>query len=225
MAEPSPETLKTAVQALGRVHAVEGPPGENGLRTVWHLGTQGAELMSLVDTEGRVRRQELTLLEDHYMWASGEGVRTGRVEPGEGEGHRAGTASAVVRADPQLVPHRLLRAALALGTYTGQDRYILHIQRVLALAREGLELAGAAQAARAASQRPSEPTLPGLSPQPSVAPVVEAAAVAATAQLVYGAPHPNEVPPPVTRRSEGAVMVVVLGVGLLLGLLLLSWLL
>jgi len=222
MADPSPETLKTAVQALGRVHAVEGPPGENGLRTVWHLGTHGAELMSLVDTEGRVRRQELTLLEDHYMWASGEGVRTGRVEPGEGP--QVGAASAVVRADAQLAPNRLMRAALALGTYTGQDRYILHIQRVLALAREGLELGAAAQAARA-SQRPSEPTLPGLAP--AVAPVAEPTPVASGAQarLVHGAPHPNEVTPPVERRSEGVVMVVVLGVGLLLGLLLLSWLL
>ena len=57
MAESSVETLRTAVQALYRVHAVEGPPGENGLRTVWHLGQDGAELLSLVDGDGRVQRQ------------------------------------------------------------------------------------------------------------------------------------------------------------------------
>lgn len=218
MAESSPETLKTAVQALSRVHAVEGPPGENGLRTVWHMGMDGAELMSQVDSDGRVRRQELTLLEDHYMWASGEGVRTGRVES---EGARASPAAAVVKADPQLVPHRLVRAAQAMGTYSGQDRYILHMQRVLALAREGLEMAGAGIISREA-QRPSEPTLPSLetetAPIPAPAPVEPPL-------FVYGAPHPEEVVPPEARGSEGLVMLAVFGVGVVVGLLLLIWLL
>lgn|GEM_PF-1106389 len=216
MAESSPETLKTAVQALSRVHAVEGPPGENGLRTVWHMGMDGAELMSQVDSDGRVRRQELTLLEDHYMWASGEGVRTGRVES---EGARPSPAAAVVKADPQLVPHRLVRAAQALGTYTGQDRYILHMQRVLALAREGLEMAGAGIIAREA-QRPSEPTLPSLEPAPMPAP-----APLEQPLFIYGAPHPQEVVPPEARGSEGLVMLAVFGVGVVVGLLLLIWLL
>ena len=65
MTHPSPEKLKAAVQALYRVRAVEGPPGDNGHRSVWHMCAQGAELLSLVDMEGRVQRQELTLLEDH----------------------------------------------------------------------------------------------------------------------------------------------------------------
>jgi hypothetical protein len=208
MAEPSPDTLKTAMQALYRVTAVEGPPGENGLRTVWHLCPGGAELMSLVDDEGRVRRQELTLLEDHYVWASGQGVRTGRLE-------RA-SAEAVVKPDPQLVPHRLMRAAQAMGTYTGQDRYILHMQRVLALAREGLEMAeGVIVPPSAASQRPSDPTLPQAVPAPVPQP------------SAYGAPLPDEVPAPVVRKTEGLVMVWVMCAGLLVGLglfALLMWL-
>ncbi|HZI13238.1 MAG TPA: hypothetical protein VE153_22850 [Myxococcus sp.] len=198
MAEPSPDTLKTAMQALYRVTAVEGPPGENGLRTVWHLCPGGAELMSMVDDEGRVRRQELTLLEDHYVWASGQGVRTGRLE--------REAAEAVVKTDPQLVPHRLMRAAHAMGTYTGQDRYILHMQRVLALAREGLEMAEGVIVPPSASQRPSEPTLP---------PVVEAPQ---PPTYTYGAPLPDELPPPVVRKSEGLVMVWVLAAGLVVGL-------
>lgn len=221
MSESSPETLKTAVQALSRVHAVEGPPGENGLRTVWHMGTDGAELMSQVDSEGRVRRQELTLLEDHYMWASGEGVRTGRVESG---GERAGPVASVVKEDPQLVPHRLVRAAQALGMYTGQDRYILHMQRVLALAREGLEMAGAGVVARDMHRPPSEPTLPSLETAPAKPPVV-AAPVEPPAQYLHGKPHPEEVAPPVSRGSEGLVMLAVFGVGVVVGLLLLIWLL
>jgi hypothetical protein len=201
------ETLRTAVQALYRVHAVEGPPGENGLRTVWHLGQDGAELLSLVDGDGRVQRQELTLLEDHYIWASGQGVRTGSLERGP---KQVGPAAVVVKADPELVPQRLLRAAMAMGTYTGQDRYILHIQRVLALAREGLELGGRVEQA---GQRPSEPTLPSLTPAPSPQPPV---------QLAFGQPLPDEVPPPVVRRSEGLLMVAVMAVGVLLGLAVLT---
>jgi hypothetical protein len=207
MADSSVETLKTAVQALYRVHAVEGPPGENGLRTVWHLCPDGAELLSLVDADGRVQRQELTLLDDHYIWASGQGVRTGSLERG-GAGGRVSPA-VVVKADPQLVPQRLLRAAAAMGTYTGQDRYILHMQRVLALAREGLELAGGGASTQAVPQRPSEPTLPALAPEEP------------PAQLAPGEPTPDEVPPPVVRPSEGLVMLAVLGVGVLVGLVML----
>jgi len=199
MADISVETLKTAVQALYGVTAVEGPPGENGLRTVWHLCPDGAELLSLVDMDGRVQRQELTLLDDHYIWASGHGVRTGRLA--RGGANKVGSAEVEVNADPQLVPHRLLRAAQALGTYTGQDRYILHMQRVLALAREGLEMN---------AQRPSEPTLTSLAPAPPT-PV----------QLAFGKALPDEVLPPVMRRSEGLIMVAVLSVGVLVGLVIL----
>ncbi|NMO16249.1 hypothetical protein HPC49_36625 [Pyxidicoccus fallax] len=207
MADSSVETLKTAVQALYRVHAVEGPPGENGLRTVWHLCPDGAELLSLVDSDGRVQRQELTLLEDHYIWASGQGVRTGSLER-SGGGNRAAPA-VVVKADPQLVPQRLLRAAMAMGTYTGQDRYILHMQRVLALAREGLEMAEGVTLFHGA-QRPSEPTLPAVPPAEAPAP--------APVQLAFGKPLPDEVPPPVVRKSEGLVMLAVLALGVLVGL-------
>jgi len=202
MAESSVETLKSAVQALYRVHAVEGPPGENGLRTVWHLCPRGAELMSLVDAEGRVRRQELTLLEDHYVWSSGEGVRTGSLERGS-DGRTSTAAVVVVQTDPELVPQRLMRAALAMGTYTGQDRYLLHMQRVLALAREGLEMKGGLQ-------RPSEPTLPAVESPPE------------TAQAVFDVPPTagvvQDVPPPVVRPAEGMTMVLVLAVGLVVGL-------
>ncbi|WP_426756816.1 hypothetical protein [Myxococcus sp. Y35] len=207
MAETSVETLKSAVQALYRVHAVEGPPGENGLRTVWHLCPDGAELMSLVDSEGRVRRQELTLLEDHYVWSSGEGVRTGYLERGSGG---KASATAVVQTDPELVPQRLMRAALAMGTYTGQDRYLLHMQRVLALAREGLEMRGD-------TQRPSEPTLPTVESPP------------VTAQALFDVPPAEvvveEVKPPVVRPSEGMTMVWVLCLGLLVGLGMLAFIL
>lgn len=217
MADTSPETLKVAVQALYGVRAVEGPPGDDGLRTVWHLGPEGAELLSLVDGDGRVRRQELTLLDDHCVWSSGQGVRTGRVERGGGSPRNQ--LATVVEADPQLVPHRLVRAAQALASYAGQDRYILHMQRVLALAREGLQMSEGGVVAYA-HPRPSEPTLPSL-PPPDASESPEPPEVV----LRHGQPLPNEVRPPVSRASEGLVMLAVFGAAVGVAIVLLFWLL
>lgn len=230
--EPSSDPLKSAMQELYRARAVEGPLGENGLRTVWHLSPQGAELMSLVDEDGRVRRQELTLLDEHCIWASGQGVRTGRVESGE-----ARPVSTEVRADPELVPQRLVRAAQALATYEGQDRYILHMQRVLALAREGLEMSsvmspelmgrgpGATRdtgPTRTVTFTPVAPppreVIPAAAPEE---PVPEAAPEPEHVLPRHGQPLPNEVLPPVVRRSEGLVMVAVFGFAFVVGLIML----
>jgi hypothetical protein len=204
MNNPSPEKLKAAVQALYRVRAVEGPPGDNGHRSVWHMCTQGAELLSLVDMEGRVQRQELTLLEDHYAWSNGEGLRTGRVELGDGS--KVNPAAAIVHTDPQLVAPRLMRAALALETYEGEDRYILHMKRVLALAKEGLELQESSIVSHAEG-RPAEPVRFELSVQ-------KKEPIAGTA------PHV-----PTASGLEGAAVVVVFAVGLLVAIALLFWLL
>ncbi|WP_223641822.1 hypothetical protein [Corallococcus sp. EGB] len=231
--ESSSDPLKSAMQELYRARAVEGPMGENGLRTVWHLSPQGAELMSLVDEDGRVRRQELTLLDEHCIWASGQGVRTGRVEGGPSR-----PVSTEVRADPELVPQRLVRAAQALATYEGQDRYILHMQRVLALAREGLEMSSVTspeplgeRPGRGAGARDTVPirtvTFTPVAPSPEAvpavapAPLVEVAPEPEPVVLRYGQPLPNEVIPPVVRKSEGLVMVAVFGFAVVVGLIML----
>jgi hypothetical protein len=204
MSNPSPEKLKAAVQALYRVRAVEGPPGDNGQRSVWHMCAQGAELLSLVDSEGRLQRQELTLLDDHYVWTSGEGLRTGRVE--QGGGSKAGPAAPIIHTDPQLVPFRLVRAALALASYEGEDRYILHMKRVLALAREGLELQETSIVTRSTGERMAAPP---LAPAPERAQAMSEAA-------------PNL---PTPSRFEGLVMLVVFGLGVSAAIVLLVWLL
>lgn len=232
--EPSSDPLKSAMQELYRARAVEGPLGENGLRTVWHLSPQGAELMSLVDEDGRVRRQELTLLDEHCIWASGQGVRTGRVEAGE-----ARPVSTEVRADPELVPQRLVRAAQALATYEGQDRYILHMQRVLALAREGLEMSSITSPEHLAEQPGRHPntretvatrtvTFTPVAPPPresvpaaDSAPAPQVAPEPEPVLLRHGQPLPNEVLPPVVRKSEGLVMVAVFGFAVVVGLIML----
>ena len=203
MSEPSPERVKTAIQALSQARPVEGPPGDDGQRSVWHLSAQGAELLSFVDAEGRVQRQELTLLGEHCVWTSGVGLRTGRVEQ-EGAA-RADTS--VVHPDMEPVPARLLRAALALEDYQGEDRYILHIQRVLALARQGLTLAGSAA---------SESSAP-VSPAPSTAPEPSAPTLPTLPRATLD--------PALLRRqkTEGITMLVVFGVAMVVGVLLLLW--
>jgi hypothetical protein len=147
-----PEKLKVAVQALFQAQPVEGATGDDGRRSVWHLSAEGAELLSFIDERGQVQRQELTLLDEHCIWVSGVGLRTGRVEQ---DGSAARVRSTVVHPDPQPLPARLLRAALALEGYSGEDRYILHMQRVLALARQGLVLSGGASASASPAEAPS----------------------------------------------------------------------
>jgi len=209
MSDLSSERLKAAVLALYQARPVEGPPGDDGQRSVWHLSTQGAELLSFVDPEGRVQRQELTLLDEHCVWSNGVGLRTGRVEQ-EGA---ARTETSVVHPDAQPVPARLLRAALALEHYQGEDRYILHIQRVLALARQGLVLAGGSGAAPAPA-----------APQASAPQASTPAAPAAPSPVPFQAPS---VDPVMLRRqkTEGLTMLIVLGLGLLFSVWLLYWLL
>lgn len=224
MSELSSERLKAAVLALYQARPVEGPPGDDGQRSVWHLSTQGAELLSFVDPEGRVQRQELTLLDEHCVWSSGVGLRTGRVEQ-EGA---ARTETSVVHPDAEPVPARLLRAALALEHYEGEDRYILHIQRVLALARQGLVLAGGAGSAPGASA-------PGVSSRPAAsAPVAPASAAPPSTSRAAApsapSPLPLQVPsidPVMLRRqkTEGLTMLIVLGLGLLFSVWLLYWIL
>jgi hypothetical protein len=215
MSEPSSERLKAAVLALYEARPVEGPPGDDGQRSVWHLSAQGAELLSFVDREGRVQRQELTLLGEHCVWMSGVGLRTGRVE----QDGAARAETSVVHPDAQPVPARMLRAALALETYQGEDRYILHIQRVLALARQGLVLAGEKGTAPA-------PVAPApVAPAPA-APLFTPPAPVSAASPEQASPAPS-VDPVMLRRqkTEGLTMLIVLGLGLVLGVALLAWLL
>ncbi len=196
MSEPSSERLKSAVQALFLTRPMEGPPGDDGKRSIWHLSSEGAELLSFVDDEGQVQRQELTLLDEHCVWTSGVGLRTGRVEQ---DAAAAGARSSIVHPDSQPLPARLLRAALALEGYSGEDPYILHIQRVLALARQGLVLSGGASA------DPSSVS-PGTPPPDSASSTVDPVMLR-------------------RQRTEGWTMVIVLALGLVLGIGLVFWLL
>ena len=121
------EKAKEAVLSLSRVRAVEEPPAEDGIKSVWHQGARGADLHSSVDRGGHATRQELTLLDDYFLWTSRHGVQTGFIEEDQG----------TIGMDPEQRLDRLQRAHLALQTYQGDDAYIRHVGAVIALAVGG----------------------------------------------------------------------------------------
>ncbi|MHB8874074.1 MAG: hypothetical protein ACYC8T_10345 [Myxococcaceae bacterium] len=129
--------LAAAVNALYRVRAVEKPPDADGLREVWHHCAQDADLISLVDHQGRVVRQELTLLEDYLCWTSRDGVVTG--SSGAARGSKGLTAGEAVMLDLELVPERVLRAHGALAGYRGDDLYLKNVRQVIALVLQGTQ--------------------------------------------------------------------------------------
>lgn len=132
---PDDSRRAEAVESLSRIRAIEDPPDTEGLRTVWHQTGEGADLLSEVDAEGRVVRQELTLLEDYFHWKAQEGLKTGAAPKLSAD---AMISSAEVVLDPEISPQRLRRATAAMSSYSGEDRYIRHMAHVLQLGIRGL---------------------------------------------------------------------------------------
>ena len=131
---PTPDQVRTAVLALYRVRAVEKPPEADGTREVWHRSGSGVDLLSVVDFEGKLTQQELTLFADVMHWSRRGGLRSGRVqdpsasEPSSGDG---------VRFDPALSAERLKRSHDAIAGYAGDDSYLQHLRDMLGAAVAG----------------------------------------------------------------------------------------
>ncbi len=140
MSNPDLDRLAAAVKALYRIRAVERPPGPDGFREVWHHCPQGADLVSLVDAEGRLVRQELTLLEDLLRWTPGDGVTTG-ASRAAGTGGQPSVALVSLDAEPSAP--RLARARRALSGFSGADPYLRHVKQAIDLAGQGRPIADA----------------------------------------------------------------------------------
>ena len=123
--------LKSAVETMFRVRAVESPPDEHGARTIWHRGSKGADLITWVDAFGRVTRQELYLFDDCLVWEKASGVRTGAAE--KREGSAAAPAPDAIHFDHSTDDVRLGRVRTALRFYSGLDKFILHAQQLLGI--------------------------------------------------------------------------------------------
>lgn len=154
MGPPLQEALESAVQALVRIRAVESPPGDDGLRTVWHRSAHDADLVSYVDAQGHVVQQELTLLGDYFRWNSRHGLSTG-VKTGVARAANGGGSEGSVHLDPSLSAERVLRAHQALQGYAGDDRYLRNISRILRMVATGLRPSHEVTVSRSGSEAPS----------------------------------------------------------------------
>src|SRR4051812_31938047 len=123
---------KVAIESLFRVRAVETQLDEAGEKSVWHQGTKGADLLSIVNRTGHVIRQEFTLFEDYFLWTKQHGLRTGEAKGGPGS--QANKASDDIKFDGENDIDRVERALEALDRYKGEDKYLLHVRALLKMA-------------------------------------------------------------------------------------------
>lgn len=124
---------KAAVESLFLVRAVETAADNSGEKEVWHQASKGADLFTVVNLSGYVIRQEFVLHDDYFTWQKGVGLRTGSVNESRGIKDVV-KASDEVRMDPYPDDERLGRARTALESYSGDDRYLLHVRSVIKLA-------------------------------------------------------------------------------------------
>jgi len=120
--------LVSAIEAMYRIRAVESPPDAEGQRTIWHRASRNAELVTFVDAEGKVRRQELMLFDDLVIWERGVGLRTGAIMVSP---DRANKPSDSMTLDGVVDEERLGRVLRGLAAYGGSDRFIAHIREIL----------------------------------------------------------------------------------------------
>jgi hypothetical protein len=131
---PTEEQCTEAVHALYRVRAVEKPPGPDGRKEVWHRASKGSELLSTVDGAGQLEEQELTLFNEVFYWRRGAGLKTGKLV-----GDADVTSRGNILWDSSPAPVRLNRATRALGTYKGEDKYLIHLRDAVAATLAGIE--------------------------------------------------------------------------------------
>lgn len=127
--------LSQAVSSLFRVRAVESPPDPAGERTIWHRGAKGADLVTWIDTLGKVTRQELYLFEDCLVWEKGVGLRTGQHQ--ELLGAKLTPEPGAIAFDSEHDKARLKRARSGLNTYAGDDKCIVHARQLVNQATRG----------------------------------------------------------------------------------------
>jgi hypothetical protein len=146
----TPNELKSAIETMFRIRAVESPPDEQGARTIWHRGAKGADLVTYIDSAGKVARQELFLFEDYFLFDRASGLRTGVALDKVGSAAQRASGDIAFDQDAVLRSKRLEHAAAALALYTGTDKLISHVKTVVTLASEGKTVDVDAEVTRAA---------------------------------------------------------------------------
>jgi hypothetical protein len=153
--QKTPEELRTAIDSMFRIRAVESPPDASGLRKVWHRGARHAELVSEIDSAGRVARHEFTLFDDVVVWERGRGFQTGSTDA---DGSTRGAAK--VAFDLTADPDRLARISEALQRYAGRDRIIDHLKDLVSTTGQGQQPTEDLGAVTGSMRIPDEAKLP-----------------------------------------------------------------
>lgn len=141
MTERTDDDRQAAIESMFRVRAIESPANAAGLRTVWHRGLKGAELVSEIDRDGRVVRQQVWLFDECLTWTAGV-LRTGTGP----RGHEA------VAWDSQAEPSRVERFGRALRLYRGKDALVQHLRGILGVSSAPREVTRAPQLAAVSSE-------------------------------------------------------------------------
>jgi hypothetical protein len=133
MAQP-PSSRTDAIKAFYRVRAVEKPPEPDGTREVWHQAAPGVELLGVVNPDGTLAQQELTLFEDHVHWYRRGGLRTGKFR--DPSRHDSPSGDGIIF-DPTPSKERLERMAGLLAAYDGSDKHLLHMRDLISAGAKG----------------------------------------------------------------------------------------
>jgi hypothetical protein len=107
---------------LRRVRVAERATPDGG-KKVWHQGEGGAEVISFVDPDGRVTRQELYLDDRVAVWRPSAPISSGRLARAD-----SATDAEAVLPDATLHVPTLHDAVALLDGYQGDDKYLAHLR-------------------------------------------------------------------------------------------------
>jgi hypothetical protein len=141
---------------LRRVRAGERAADDGG-KKVWHQAGDEVEVISFVDAEGKVTRQECHLSGTLVIWRAGLQVSTGAVATAA---RRGVAASEGIVPDANPNADAVAQALTLLEALPPGDRYLDHLRAELDLAAQGLETHDA-DTVTTMSQRPALPPAPG----------------------------------------------------------------
>jgi hypothetical protein len=122
--------------SLRRVTLADRPLPEGG-KKVWHQGDEGVEVLSFVDAEGRVLRQECYLGHEAVVWQTDRPLNTAAVQ---GSARGAGIARSELLVNDERPRASVMRAALELlRAAPANDLYLKHLRDIVDSSVQGLD--------------------------------------------------------------------------------------
>lgn len=131
-------SLEKVAQSIRRVRFSEAGYAGKDEKVVWHSGSDGFDLVSHVDLEGRVLEYELAFRNNVVVWKRDGTVRTGHLsDVDRGDDRPVNPRSGTVSLDSEPRREVLELGALVAGMVPTQDRYLQRLVMVLRAALAG----------------------------------------------------------------------------------------